>query len=415
MSLIKPFKAIRPKKKLVEQVAAKPYDVLSSAEARIEAEGNPNSFYHITKAEIDFPEGVDDHSEVVYKKAKTNFENFLETGILRPDKYESYYLYRQIMDGRSQTGLVALCNVDDYFNDVIKKHEYTRPEKEKDRMDHMRTTETHPEPIMITYPEVKEINDITHFVINNVLPENDFTTADGIQHTVWIIDDIDSVSKITEIFKNQIPFTYIADGHHRAASTAKLGSELAEKNKNHKGDEDYYWILSVIFPDTQLRIMDYNRLVKDLNGLSAEEFLQKIEDNFVLIDAPSSPYKPASIHHFGLYLDFKWYKLTAKSGTFDENDPVKSLDVSILQENLLDPILGIKDQRTDQRIDFVGGIRGLGELEKRVDSNEMRIAFSLFPVSLKELIAIADSGNVMPPKSTWFEPKLRSGLFLHKF
>ncbi len=412
MAKIKPFRGIRPVKDKAHLVASKPYDVLSSAEAREEAKNNPYSFLHVVKAEIDLPDDIDIHSEPVYQKARENFENMLKNDILFQDPEEYYYLYKQVMGEWSQIGLVAASSTDDYFNDVIKKHEFTRPEKEQDRINHFNTVNAHTGPVFLTYPDVKDMNKIVDDFIANHEPEYDFQADDGVQHTLWVIKDKDVIENITRIFETQIPYTYIADGHHRAASSAKIAHLRKAQNPHHTGNEEYNYFLTVLFPANQLNIIDYNRVVKDLNGLESQEFLSKLNE-VMEIEKSENPYKPVKAHEFGMYLEGHWYKLTAKPGTYKEDDPLDVLDVSVLQKNVLDPILGIKDPRTDKRIDFVGGIRGLGELEKRVNSGEMKVAFAVYPVSIKQLMNIADSGQVMPPKSTWFEPKLRSGLIVH--
>lgn len=411
MAIIKAFKAVRPKTGLAEQVASLPYDVMNSAEAREMAKANPNSFLHVSRAEIDLPLGVDEHSQQVYDKAKANFNAFIKEGVLQTEEKPLLYVYAQVMNGRRQIGLVACSSVEDYFTDVIKKHELTRPEKEKDRIEHMETLHAHVGPIFLTYPQNTKIDSIITEAIKQK-PVYDFVATDKVQHTVWLIEDMHIIDSIIQTFKNEIPYTYIADGHHRTASAAKVGRKLREQNPNHTGNEEYNFFLSVLFPDNQLAIMDYNRLVKDLNGHSDEQFINAVKEKFDFTETTEP--KPQRLHQFSMYLNGKWYMLEAKPGTF-ETDPIGVLDVSILQQNVLDPLLGIKDQRTDKRIDFVGGIRGLGELERRVNNGEMKIAFALYPVSLKQLMDIANSGNIMPPKSTWFEPKLRDGLFSHLF
>ncbi|HAE14856.1 MAG: DUF1015 domain-containing protein [Chitinophagales bacterium] len=414
MSVIKPFKGLRPRPELAKEVASRPYDVLNSEEAREEAAGNQYSFLHVCKPEIDLPEETDHYSQEVYDKGKENLAQMIREGILIQDETPCLYAYRQIMNGHAQVGLVANSGIDDYFNDIIKKHEFTRPEKENDRIRHMATLSCHPEPVFLTYPDVDEITPIMEAVVARKAVY-DFTSEDGIQHTFWVIDDASEINVITEIFREKVPFTYIADGHHRSASSAKVGQQLREANPGHTGEEEFNFFLSVLFPSSQLMIMDYNRLVKDLNGHTPMDFFRMIAERFDIKHTGTEPYKPEVLHTFGLYYDGHWYQLTAKPGTYDDMDPIKCLDVTVLSDHLLDPVLGIKDQRTDKRIDFVGGIRGLHELEKRVDSGEMKLAISLFPVSIDQLIHIADSGNVMPPKSTWFEPKLRSGLIVHAF
>ena len=412
MAIIKPFKGIRPPKNLVEQVASRPYDVLNSDEARKEAEGNEKSLYHIIKPEIDFPIGTDEHDACVYDKAAQNFAMFQEKGWLVQDEQEKYYVYAQTMNGRTQYGLVVCAYVDDYMTGKIKKHELTRRDKEEDRMKHVRVNNANVEPVFFAYPHKDEIDAIVAEVIKKE-PEYDFIAPDGFGHHFWLIDDEKTINRITEIFA-EIPYLYIADGHHRSAAAALVGDEKRRENANHKGDEEYNYFLAVCFPDNQLNIIDYNRVVKDLNNLSEEDFLEALKKNFIVEEKGSEIYKPSKLHNFSLYLGGKWYSLTAKEGTYDDNDPIGVLDVTISSNLILDEILGIKDLRSDKRIDFVGGIRGLDELKKRVDSGEMKVALALYPVSMKQLIDIADSGNIMPPKTTWFEPKLRSGLVIHK-
>ena len=413
MAKIKPFKGIRPPKNLVEKVASRPYDVLNSEEARAEAAGNEMSLYHIIKPEIDFPIGTDEHDEKVYAKAVENFEKFQKNGWLVQDEQEKYYIYAQTMDGRTQYGLALCANVDDYLKENIKKHELTRRDKEEDRMKHVRVNNANIEPVFFAYPANNELDTIVSNIVKNQQPEYDFVAPDGFGHHFWVINDSATIARITEIFSS-IPSLYIADGHHRSAAAALVGAEKAKQNPNHKGDEEYNYFLAVCFPDNQLRIIDYNRVVKDLNGLTDSEFLKALEKNFVVEEKGTEIYKPEKLHNFSLYLSGKWYSLTAKSGTYNDNDPIGVLDVTISSNLILDEILGIKDLRSDKRIDFVGGIRGLGELKKRVDSGEMRVAIALYSVSMKQLIDIADTGNIMPPKTTWFEPKLRSGLVVHK-
>ncbi|MBL4655784.1 MAG: DUF1015 domain-containing protein, partial [Bacteroidia bacterium] len=406
-----PFKGIRPVKDKAKSVASPPYDVLNSQEARIEVDGNPDSFLHVLKPEIDLPEGTDVYSQEVYNKARENFNTMLNDGVLMQDDTDCLYVYAQKMNGQTQYGLVGCASVEDYFNDVIKKHELTRPDKEKDRMTHVDVTNINAGPVFMTYPDVPEVDEVIDEVIKND-PEYDFTAVDGIQHTLWVVSDSEHINILVELF-NGIPATYIADGHHRTASAALVGKSRKENNPDHNGDEEYNYFLAVHFPASQLNIIDYNRVVKDLNGLSSEEFVQKLSENFEFNKVGSEQFKPAHLHEFGMYLDGSWYSLKANEGTYDDNDPIGVLDVTILSNQILDPILGIKDLRTDKRIDFVGGIRGLGELEKRVDSGEMKVAFALFPVSIEQLINISDTNNIMPPKTTWFEPKLRSGLIVH--
>ncbi len=403
MVTITPFKALRPEAQLAKQVASRPYDVLNSKEAKIEAQGNPASFLHITKSEIDLPEDVDIHSQEVYDKAKENLDAFISRNILFRENKSCYYIYQLIMNGKSQTGLVCGSSVDDYENDLIKKHEFTRPEKEKDRIDHMKTIGAQTGNVFLAYKNVDDLDTIINNWKNDRSPVYDFIADDDIQHTIWIINDDDVINNITNIFKQQVPCTYIADGHHRAASAAKVRKELGADATE---GADYF--LTTLFPANQLHIMDYNRVVKDLNGLTEAAFISAIEKNFT-VEKVSRAFSPSALHEFGMYINTKWYKLTSRENTYT-TDPIGILDITILSNNILDPVLNIKDQRTDKRIDFVGGIRGLGELEKRVNSGEMAVAFSLHPVSIQQLFDIADSGNVMPPKSTWFEPKLRDGL-----
>ena len=412
MAKIKPFKGIRPPKDIVEQVASRPYDVLNSEEAREEAKGNDKSLYHIIKPEIDFPVGTDEHEPKVYEKAVENFNLFQEKAWLQQDKKEHYYVYAQTMNGRTQYGLVVCANVDDYLNGVIKKHELTRKDKEEDRMKHVRVNNANIEPVFFAYPAQKELDEIVTEVIKGK-PEYDFIAPDGFGHHFWLIDDSITIQQITELFA-QIPYLYIADGHHRTAAAALVGAEKAQQNPNHTGNEEYNYFLAVCFPDNQLQIIDYNRVVKDLNGLSDVDFLKALENNFIVEEKGTEIYQPEKLHNFALYLSGKWYSLTAKSGIYNDNDPIGVLDVTISSNLILNEILGIKDLRTDKRVDFIGGIRGLGELKKRVDSGEMKAALALYPVSMKQLIDIADTGNIMPPKTTWFEPKLRSGLVIHK-
>ena len=413
MAVVKPFKGIRPPKNLVEQVASRPYDVLNSDEARAEAEGNEKSLYHIIKPEIDFPIGTDEHDERVYSKAVENFNMFQEKKWLVQDEKENYYVYAQTMNGRTQYGLVVCAYVDDYMTGKIKKHELTRRDKEEDRMKHVRVNNANIEPVFFAYPHQEELDTIVKINVATKEPEYDFVAPDGFGHHFWVIDNEETIARITELFA-QIPNLYISDGHHRSAAAALVGDEKRRNNPNHKGDEEYNYFLAVCFPDNQLNIIDYNRVVKDLNGLSEVQFLEALSKNFVVEVKGEDIYKPTKLHNFSLYLNNQWYSLTAKEGTYDDNDPIGVLDVTISSNLILDEILGIKDLRSDKRVDFVGGIRGLGELKRRVDSGEMKVALALYPVSMKQLIDIADSGNIMPPKTTWFEPKLRSGLVIHK-
>ena len=410
---IKPFKGVRPPKEYVEQVQSRPYDVLNSAEARAEAEGNEKSLYHIIKPEIDFPEGTDEHDPKVYEKAAQNFQMFQDKGWLVQDSKERYYIYAQTMNGKTQYGLVVCAYVDDYMTGKIKKHELTRRDKEEDRMKHVRVNNANIEPVFFAYPDNKDVDAIVAKYTQGT-PEYDYTAElDGFRHTFWIIDDDADIQRITELFA-AMPAMYIADGHHRSAAAALVGAEKAKQNPNHRGDEEYNFFMAVCFPANQLTIIDYNRVVKDLNGLSDEEFLKKLSDDFIVEKKGAEIFKPSRLHEFSLYLGGNWYSLVAKPGTYNDNDPIGVLDVTISSNLILDKILGIKDLRSDKRIDFVGGIRGLGELKKRVDSGEMKVALALYPVSMKQLIDIADTGNIMPPKTTWFEPKLRSGLVIHK-
>lgn len=413
MATIKPFKGIRPPKNLVEKVASRPYDVLNSDEARKESEGNPYSLYNITRPEIDFPVGTDEHDERVYAKAVENYAKFRKNGWLVQDETEKYYVYSQTMNERTQYGLVVCASVEDYMTGKIKKHELTRRDKEEDRMKHVRVNNANIEPVFFAYPHRDDLDAIVAEVIKEEPEYNFVAELDGFRHTFWVIDDENTIRRITEIFA-EIPSLYIADGHHRSAAAALVGNEKRLQNPNHTGDEEYNYFMAVCFPDNQLNIIDYNRLVTDLNGLYDQDFLKKLEENFIVEEKGIEIYKPNKLHNFSLYLSGKWYSLTAKEGTYDDNDPIGVLDVTIVSNLILDEILGIKDLRSDKRVDFVGGIRGLGELKRRVDSGEMRVAIALYPVSMKQLIDIADSGNIMPPKTTWFEPKLRSGLVIHE-
>ena len=413
MAVIKPFKGVRPPKSMVKEVASRPYDVLNSEEAREEAKGNEKSLYHIIKPEIDFPVGTDEHDPAVYYKAVENFKMFQKKGWLVQDDKENYYVYAQTMNGKIQYGLVVGAYVPDYMNGVIKKHELTRRDKEEDRMKHVRVNNANIEPVFFAYPDNDELDAIVaKYTVRK--PEYDFIApGDGFGHTFWVIDEKEDIDRITALFAD-MPALYIADGHHRSAAAALVGAEKAAQNPNHKGDEEYNYFMAVCFPASQLTIIDYNRVVKDLNGLTAEQFLKALEKDFIVEEKGETIYKPSSLHNFSLYLAGKWYSLTAKPGTYDDNDPIGVLDVTISSNLILDEILGIKDLRSDKRIDFVGGIRGLEELKRRVDSGEMAMALALYPVSMKQLMDIADTGNIMPPKTTWFEPKLRSGLIIHK-
>lgn len=413
MATIKPFKGIRPPKNLVEKVESRPYDVLDSEEARAEAAGNEMSLYHIIKPEIDFEEGTSEFDPRVYDKAAENFKMFQEKGWLTQDAQDCYYIYAQTMNGKTQYGLVVGAFVEDYLNGVIKKHELTRRDKEEDRMKHVRVCDANIEPVFFAYPDNDVLNElIARYVATE--PVYDFIAPiDGFGHKLWVISDEKDIDTVTEQFA-EMPALYIADGHHRSAAAALVGAEKAKQNPNHRGDEEYNYFMAVCFPASQLTVLDYNRVVKDLNGMTSEQFLEALTKNFVVENKGSEIYKPAKLHEFSLYLDGIWYALTAKQGTYDDTDPIGVLDVDISSRLIIDELLGIKDLRSDKRIDFVGGLRGLAELKRRVDSGEMRMALALYPVSMKQIMDIADSGNIMPPKATWFEPKLRSGLIIHK-
>ena len=411
MVLIKPFHGVRPPKEIVKEVASRPYDVLSSKEAQNEA--GEKSLLHIIKPEIDFNPMIDEHLDVVYQKAVDNYKLWKQKGWLVKENKEKYYIYAQTMDGRTQYGLVACCNIEDYLNDKIKKHELTRKDKEEDRMKHVREQNANIEPVFFSYPAHSEIDGIVANVVENNKPEYDFVAEDGFGHHFWCVEDDAVNQRITEVF-NSIPALYVADGHHRTAAAALVGQEKKNANPNHKGDEEYNFFLSVIFPDNQLKIIDYNRTVKDLNGLSVDQFLDKLNEDFDVECKGADIYTPDRLHNFAMYVDGKWYSLTAKEGTFNDSDPIGVLDVTVLSNLVLDKQLGITDLRTDKRVDFIGGIRGLEELKKRVDSGDMAVAFALYAVSMKQLIDIADTGNIMPPKTTWFEPKLRSGIVIHE-
>ncbi len=415
MSRVKAFRGLRPPVEIAEMLASRPYDVMNSAEARVEADGNQYSLLHVTKAEIDLPEGIDEHSQEVYDKVVENFNNFKQQGWLVKADSPKLYLYAKTTHGRPQYGIVGCTHVDDYFNNVIKKHELTRKDKEDDRMIHVNITNANVEPVFFAYPAHQEIDQIVDNIVKNEKPIYDFVAKeDGFGHTFWVIEDEATIKRIEEIFEKDIPALYVADGHHRTAAAARVGQERRAGNPNHDGNEEYNYFMAVIFPDSQLKIIDYNRVVKDLNGLSEEEFLAKLNDTFVVEKVGAEIYKPSKLHEFSMYMNGEWYKMTAKEGTYNDEDPIGVLDVTILSDNVLDKVLDIKDLRTSKRIDFVGGIRGLGELKRRVDSGEMKVAFALYAVSMQQLINIADSGNIMPPKTTWFEPKLRSGLVIHE-
>jgi uncharacterized protein (DUF1015 family) len=412
MAIIKAFRGFRPQKELVARIASRPYDVLSSEEAFAEASGNPYSFYHIIKSEIDLPTETDHYSPAVYEKARTNLQQFIDRKIYFQDAQPCLYIYAQTMWGRTQYGLVACASVSDYSGNVIRKHELTRVEKEEDRKTHIRFTNFNSEPVFFAYPDHEEINRL----ISNYIEEKseyDFKTDDGIHHQLWLIHDPHTIKRIESIFRNEIPFTYIADGHHRTAAAAHIGEEKKLGNPSHKGTEEYNYFLAVHFPASQLSIFDYNRVVTDLNNHSTKEFLKKLEEIFMIIPKGNHEYRPSRPHEFSMYMNGKWYALEAKTGTYNDNDPIGCLDVTLLSEHVLGHILEIRDLRNSKRIDFVGGIRGLNELKRRVDSGEMAVSFALYPVSMDQLIRIADTGNIMPPKTTWFEPKLRSGLVLH--
>lgn len=413
MAILKPFKGLRPPVEIAKELASRPYDVLNSDEAREEAKDNPYSLLHIIKPEIDCPPGTDEHDKLVYETAKSNFDKFRSEGWLVQDKDDYLYIYAQTMDGKRQYGLVGCAGVEDYMNDIIKKHELTRKDKEADRKEHVRVTNANMEPVFFTYRAIPEIDSIIASYTEKNNPVYDFTASDGVGHHFWVIRDRGLIAEIVNLFE-KVPFTYVADGHHRTAAAAIVGNEKKAANPDHTGNEEYNFFLAVHFPDDQLSIIDYNRVVKDLNGLDEAGLLRILEDTFIIEKKGKQIYKPAAIHNFSLYLGGNWYSLKARPGTYNDNDPIGCLDVTILSELVLDKILGIRDLRTDKRVDFVGGIRGLGELVRRVDSGEMKAAFSLYPVSMKQLMDIADTGNIMPPKTTWFEPKLRSGLVVHK-
>jgi len=414
MAIIKPFKGVRPPKELVEEVACLPYDVMNSEEAAQMAEGKEASLLRITRAEIEFEKGTDSHSEKVYLHAKSNFDKFQEEKFLVQDVEAKYYIYAQTMNGKTQYGIVGAASCQDYVDEIIKKHELTRPDKEEDRKVLSRILKANIEPVFFTYRAVPEIDAIVSNIVNNNEAEYDFTAEDDFGHHFWPVEDAQINAELEQLFKDKVPATYVADGHHRTAAAAGMSAEFSAKNPNHTGEEPYNFFMAVHFPDNQLQIIDYNRVVKDLNGLTSEEFTAKVGENFIINKISADVIKPEKLHDFSMYVGGKWYSLTAKEGTYDDNNPIGSLDVSVLSNCILEPILKIKDLRTSKRIDFVGGIRGLGELSKRVDSGEMAVAFALFPVSMDQLMNIADTGNIMPPKVTWFEPKLRSGLVINK-
>ena len=412
MAIIKAFRGFRPRKDLAKSMASRPYDVLSSEEARAEAGDNPYSFYHVIKSEIDFPKDVDHYSPAIYDKAKATLENWIAGGILKQDPVPCIYVYAQTMWGKTQYGIMACASVQDYLGNVIRKHELTRIEKEIDRKTHIRVTNFNCEPVFFAFRDHAEINKIIHAAISG-MPEFDFKTSDDIRHQLWVINNAATIKKIEDIFRDEVTCTYVADGHHRTAAAAHVGEERRKTNPSHAGNEEYNFFMAVHFPASQLTIIDYNRLVTDLNGYTTEALVKRLSGSFDVSLKGSKEYKPARLHEFSMYIDGNWYAMMAKPGTYNDNDPIDSLDVTVLSKYILDPVLDIKDLRQSKRIDFVGGIRGLGELKKRVDSGEMAAAFALFPVSMEQLMNIADSGNIMPPKTTWFEPKLRSGLVLH--
>jgi uncharacterized protein (DUF1015 family) len=413
MAVVKPFRGLRPPRALVKDLACMPYDVMNTDEARKMADGKECSLLHITRSEIDLPADIDTHSEQVYSKSVDNFVKWQKNGWLVQDDKARFYIYAQTMKGRTQYGIVGCASVDDYLNGIIKKHELTRPDKEQDRMVHVRVNNANIEPVFFTYNAVKEIDEIVNGIVTTEKPEYDFVAEDGFGHHFWLVKKPGTNKLIEKLFAEKVPFTYVADGHHRTAAAALVGKEKRENNPSHNGTEEYNFFLAVHFPENQLRIIDYNRTVKDLNGLTPQELILKLDKGFIIEEKGTRVYKPKKLHNFSMYIDGKWYSLTAKNNTYNNDDPIGVLDVTILTNQILCPILDIQDLRRSKRIDFVGGIRGLGELKKRVDSKEMKVAFALYPVSMKQLITIADSGNIMPPKSTWFEPKLRSGLVIH--
>ena len=413
MAVVKPFRGLRPPRILVKNLACLPYDVMNTEEARKMAKGKECSLLHITRSEIDLPADIDTHSEKVYNKSVENFGKWQKNGWLIQDKKPGFYIYAQTMKGRTQYGIVGCASVDDYLNGIIKKHELTRPDKEQDRMVHVHVNNANIEPVFFTYPPVKEIDAIVDKIVRTEKPEYDFIAEDGFGHHFWVVKKPETNRLIEKLFAEKVPYTYVADGHHRTAAAALVGKEKRENNPAHNGTEEYNFFLAVHFPADQLHIIDYNRTVKDLNGLTTDELIKRLESGFVIEERGNKTYKPCKLHNFAMYLNGKWYSLTAKDGTYNDNDPIGVLDVTILTNQILSPVLDIQDLRRSKRIDFIGGIRGLRELKKRVDSGEMKVAFALHPVSMNQLITIADSGNIMPPKSTWFEPKLRSGLVIH--
>jgi uncharacterized protein (DUF1015 family) len=413
MAVFKPFRGLRPPRALAKDLACLPYDVMNTEEARKMANGKECSLLHITRSEIDLSADIDTHSEQVYNKSVENFGKWQTNGWLIKDETPHFYIYAQTMKGRTQYGIAGCASVDDYLNGIIKKHELTRLDKEQDRMVHVRVNNANIEPVFFTYPAVKEIDEIVNKIVNSEKPEYDFVAEDGFGHHFWVINKTETIKRIEKLFIEKVPYTYVADGHHRTAAAALVGKEKRENNPSHNGTEEYNFFLAVHFPADQLQIIDYNRTVKDLNGLTTKQLLERLESGFVIEEKGSKNYRPKKLHNFSMYIDGKWFSLTAKAGTYDDNDPIGVLDVTILTTQILSPILDIQDLRRSKRIDFIGGIRGLRELKKRVDSGEMKVAFALYPVSMNQLITIADSGNIMPPKSTWFEPKLRSGLVIH--
>jgi len=413
MAILRAFRGFRPKKELSARIASRPYDVLNSEEAREVVKGNPYSFLRVVKPEVDLPPGTNLYAEEVYQKGLSNLEKMIAEGIFFQDEQASLYVYSQTMNGKTQYGIVGCANVLDYLNNAIRRHELTRPEKEEDRKKHMRVSGFHAEPVFFTHPPHTELDEIVKGIAGTE-PEYDFIADDGIRHQVWVIGDISTISRVEDIFSTDIPFTYVADGHHRTAAAAGVANENRHSNPDHNGREEYNFFLAVLFPADQLTIIDYNRVVKDLNGMSDKDFLKKLESSFIIRDMGEQMYKPGKLHNFGLYLSGKWYSLSAREDTYDDHDPIGKLDVTILSKQILSPLLDITDLRKSKRIDFVGGIRGLEELERRVDMGDMKAAFALYPVSMEQLMEIADTDNIMPPKTTWFEPKLRSGLILHK-
>jgi uncharacterized protein (DUF1015 family) len=413
MTVVKPFRGLRPPRVLAKDLSCLPYDVMNTEEARKMAQGKECSLLHITRSEIDLPADIDSHSDEVYHKSVENFSKWQKNGWLFKDMEPRFYIYAQTMNGRTQYGIVGCASVDDYLNGIIKKHELTRPDKEQDRMVHVRVNNANIEPVFITYPAVREIDDIVNGIVTDEPPEYDFVSEDGFGHHFWVIKNPETNKLIEKLFADKVPFTYVADGHHRTAAAALVGKEKRESNPLHNGTEEYNFFLAVHFPDNQLQIMDYNRTVKDLNGLTPGKLIEKLSHGFIVKEKGNSIYKPKKLHNISMYLDGNWYSLTAKEGTYNDNDPIGVLDVTILTNEILGPILDIQDLRRSKRIDFIGGIRGLEELKNRVDSGKMKVAFALYPVSMEQLLTIADSGNIMPPKTTWFEPKLRSGLVIH--